>query len=141
MEITNMNITNMDILNNVNDLHIFWNILDYVKESPKKCYGKVIEHLNYNFSVQCNRYCSFKTTFFDNEFIRVPVLMRSSHGNCNICQGSVSFYTHIFCGYCSEKGTPEYNYYHSNCRGFNEKDNPITVPLPLDEYDNFLNLL
>lgn len=132
-------ITNMDILDNVNDLHIFWNILDYVKESPKKSYNKVIEHLKYNFNIQCNRYCNIKTAFFDNEFIRRPILMRATHENCSICGGSVSFYTHIFCGYCAEKGTPEFNYHHRNCKGFDEKNHPITVPL--DEDDNFLNLL
>ena len=137
----NMTMDNLDILNNVNDLHVFWNILDYAKESPKQCYNKVIKHIKYNFSTQCNRYCSFKTAFFDNEIIRMPILMRATHANCTTCGGSVSFFTHKFCGYCAEKGAPEFNYHHNNCKGFNDKNHPITVPLPLEEDDNFLNLL
>ena len=136
-----MTIDNMDVLNNVNDLYIFWNILDYVKESPKQCYNKVIKHIKYNSNTQCNRYCSFKTAFLDNELIRMPILMRATHANCNLCGSSVSFHSHKFCGYCAKKGTSEYNYHHSNCKGFDEEHNEIIVPLPLVDDDDFLNLL
>ena len=130
----------MNILNNVNELYLFWNILDYIKESPIQCYKKVLEELKFTVKTRCNINCRFRAVFFDNELISVPVFMRATHANCTMmCGGSVSEYDHRFCGYCSAKGTSEYNYHHRICRGFVEERYPVTNPL--DENDNFLNLL
>ena len=53
---TNMEIDiSMNILNNVNELHLFWNILDFVKDSPIQCYKRVVEELKHNFKNKCNK--------------------------------------------------------------------------------------
>ena len=127
-----------NILNNVNDLHLYWNILDFVKESPIQCYKMVIEELKHDFKKKCNKNCMFRTYIFDGRFITIPMLVRSTHAECIICGCSVSDYSHRFCHCCAEKGTPEYNYHHRRCRGFIEEHYPITDPT---QEDDFLNLL
>lgn len=124
-------IKDMNILNKLNDLHLFWNILDFVKESPKQCYKLVIEELDQDFKMKCNKHCGmFTTQVFDGMLIRMPMIARSTHAACTICRGSVSEYGHRFCISCAQKGTPEYNYHHRRCRGFIEENNPITNPIP-----------
>lgn len=119
----------MNILNNVNELHLFWNIRDFLIESPRQSYKKVIEHLKYNFKIQCNRHCTFRSVFFGDNLMQIPVLMRSTRNNCTDCGGSTSYYSHRFCAYCSSKGTTEYNYHHRLCRGFIGEHHPITNPV------------
>ena len=137
---TNMEIDiSMNILNNVNDLHLFWNILDFVKESPIQCYKMVIEELKHNLKKKCGNNCMFRTHIFDGRFITIPMLVRSTHAECINCGCSVSDYSHRFCYCCAEKGTTEYNYHHRRCRGFTEENNLITDPI--QENDNFMNLL
>jgi hypothetical protein len=124
-----VNMVNMKILNNVNDLHLFWNILDFVVGNPSKHYKNVLEELKFNFKTRCNINCSFKCLFMDDELIILPLLARAVHAQCNICGNSISDYSHRFCNLCAVKGTTEYNYHHRNCVGFIEENYQITNPI------------
>ena len=100
------------------DIHVTYNIRDFLYGTPSQMYSLVVQEINDKFSQHpiCNRKCRWKPNICDP--YSASVLCRYTHTICNKCDDNpVSIYGHQVCHKCAtESEFPvEFEYHHQAC--------------------------